>query len=312
MSGRTYRNDNKIYQMISNSKGIMVKKVHRIAVIILNYFDAEATITCIDSVRNRLQATIFLIDNSADAAEKSILTALFQKCFDIHLFFPPKNLGFAGGVNLGLSEAVCRGYYRFLLLNNDAIVLDGIQEKITIAYEKCKGGLIAPAIHWGDSINRGYYYHKYFGLITKERIFDSNGWFYYLSGCALAFDKDFIDNVGFLNEQFFMYGEDIELAFRAVRKNVAIELIPDVLVLHDGSRSSNIASFFYEYHLSRSHYLLCFIFFTNPLNITMAILAKTFTLMARAIVRSTRYKSLEPLKGFLLGPFSIRVRPSKK
>ena len=290
----------------------MEKVVKHIAVIILNYFGTEATAKCIDSVRNRLQATVFLIDNSADAAEKTKLTALFQKCPDIHLFFPPENLGFAGGVNFGLFEAIGRGYNRFLLLNNDAIVLDSLQEKISLAYEKCKGGLIAPAIHWGDSINRGYYYHKYFGLITKERFLGSTGWFYYLSGCALAFDKDFIDNVGYLSEQFFMYGEDVELAFRAVQKNVAIEFIPDVLVLHDGSRSAEVASFFYEYHLSRSHYLLCFIFFTNPLNIAMAVLAKTFTLMARAVVRSARYKSLEPLKGFLLAPFSVRVRPSKK
>ena len=191
-------------------------------------------------------------------------------------------------------------------------MLDGLQEKISLAYEKCKGGLIAPAIHWGDSINRGYYYHKYFGLITKERFLGSIGWIYYLSGCALAFDKDFIDNVGYLSEQFFMYGEDVELTFRAVQKNVTIEFIPDVLVLHDGSRSAEVASFFYEYHLSRSHYLLCFIFFANPLKIAMAVLAKTFTLMARAVVRSSRYKSLEPLKGFLLAPFSVRVRPSKK
>ena len=64
--------------------------MNAIAVIILNYFDTEATTKCIDSVRNRLQATVFLIDNSADAAEKTKLTALFQKCSDIHCSFRQK------------------------------------------------------------------------------------------------------------------------------------------------------------------------------------------------------------------------------
>ena len=290
----------------------MEKAAKHIAVIILNYFGAEATISCIASVRRRLQATIFLIDNSADAAEKTKLTELFWGCSDIHLFFPPENIGYARGVNLGIAEAVDRGYVRFLLLNNDAIVLGGLQEKILIAFEKCKGGLIAPKIQWGDSINKGYYYHSYFGIIMKKRFLFSTGWFYYLSGCALAFDRDFVDNVGYFNEKFFMYGEDIDLCIRAARKNVAIELIPDVLVLHHGSHSSKMGSFFYEYHLSRSHYLLCFIFFTNPLKITMAVFAKTLTLTLRAVVRCFRYQSLNPLKGFMLAPIPAKVRPPNK
>lgn len=225
------------------------------------------------------------------------------------LFFFLENLGFAKGVNLGIKEAINRGYEQFLLLNNDTIVQDGLHEKISIAYKKCKGGLISPSIKWGNRTNRGYYYHKYLGLISNKRIFNSTGWFYYMSGCALAFDRDFIDIVGYFDEKFFMYGEDIELAYRATRENLSIDLIPDILIHHLGSHSSKTASFFYEYHLSRSHYLLCFIFFNSLFKISLALLAKTIILTLRAVVRCIRYKTLAPLKGFILAPFSLKVRP---
>lgn len=63
-------------------------KLNRIAVIILNYFGADFTKACIDSVRLRLQSVVFLIDNSADKAEKIKLLALFDEYSDVLIFFP--------------------------------------------------------------------------------------------------------------------------------------------------------------------------------------------------------------------------------
>jgi N-acetylglucosaminyl-diphospho-decaprenol L-rhamnosyltransferase len=280
-----------------------------ISVIILNYFSFGYTTKCIKSVQQSLMLDIYLVDNSADFNEKRKIMDAFQKEKTIHMYFPDENLGFAAGVNRGLKEAIKDGFNRFFLLNNDTILLDGLKEKLEKAFFKYPGALIAPTIKWGNSLNRGYYYHKYFGFIAKEKFMRSNSWIYYLSGCALAFDSEFLNKVGFFSEKFFMYGEDIELAYRAQIKNVPLILIPDELVIHEGSHSARMASFFYEYHITRCHYLLCSLLFRHLPNQIIAFLAKALTLTLRAFIRSLRYQSWSPLKALMLATLPLKVRP---
>ena len=285
---------------------------NKIAVIILNYFGSEATVKCIDSVNRTLKPTIFLVDNSADHGERRKLAMHFRNHEYIQMLFPSENIGFAAGVNRGLREAIKKGFKRFFLLNNDTILLDGLKNKLEDSFGKWPGALIAPTIKWGDSPNKGYYYHKYFGLIVKERFFKSTSWLYYLSGCALAFDIEFLDKIGYFSENFFMYGEDIELSYRAQSKNVPIVVMSEELVIHEGSHSSKMASYFYEYHIIRSHYLLCFFLFRDPFNQMVAVLVKTFTMFLRTCIRSIRYKTLSPLKALLLAPLAVKVRPHRE
>ena len=285
---------------------------NQIAVIILNYFGTEATVKCIDSVQNTLKATIFLVDNSANHDERSRLTSLYLDQEGVHMFFPSENLGFAAGVNLAIKEAVRRGFKWFLLLNNDAVLLDGAGLQLGQAYSKWPTALIAPAIRWGERIHKGNFYHKYLGLIVDTQLPKSNNWLYYLTGCALAFDSEFLEKVGLMNEKFFMYGEDIEFTFRAIAKGVPVKLIDKELVYHEGSRSAGMASFFYEYHMIRMHYLLSFILFKHPVQKSISILSKIIVLTARAIVRSIRYKRASPLTALILAPLPLKIRPTQK
>ena len=284
----------------------------QVAVIILNYFGFEATVKCIASVQKILNAPIFLVDNSADLAEKERLSKHFRNHDNIFMIFPSDNLGFAAGVNQAIRTALKEGFSRFLLLNNDAILLKGAQEQLLKAYDEWPSALIAPTIRWDDRLNKGYYYHRYLGLIVQNSGRRQNGWLFFLSGCALAFDESFLNRVGYLDEKFFMYGEDVDICYRAQAKQVPLVLLDDELVLHSGSHSSQMASFFYEYHMLRSHFRLCFLLFDNPLEKTIALLAKTITLAFRSIYRSIKYLSLSPLAAFLSAPLPLKIRPKSR
>lgn len=284
----------------------------KIAVIILNYFGSKNTLNCINSVQTKLNSIIFLVDNSADSKEKRKLLHAFQKNKNIHMFFPKENLGFSAGVNLAIKEAIKKGFKLFLLLNNDAILLNGAGTELRRAFNRWPTALIAPVIRWGERIHKGNFYHKYLGLIVSTRSHKSNSWLYYLTGCALAFDVGFLDKVGLMNEKFFMYGEDIEFTFRALDKGAPVKLIDKELVYHEGSQSAGMASFFYEYHMTRMHYLLSFILFQNPLQKVLSISSKIIILTARAIIRSIRYKSSSPLTALILAPLPLRIRPLSK
>ena len=228
------------------------------------------------------------------------------------MFFPSENLGFAAGVNLAIKEAVRRRFKWFLLLNNDAVLLGGAGSQLRQAYTQWPTALTAPAIRWGERIHKGNFYHKYLGLIVNTRFPKSNYWLYYLTGCALAFDSGFLDKVGLMNEKFFMYGEDIEFTFRALEKGVPVKLIDKELVYHEGSQSAGMASFFYEYHMTRMHYLLSFILIKKPLQKAISILSKIIVLTIRAIIRSIRYKSWSPLTALILAPLPLKIRPKQR
>jgi GT2 family glycosyltransferase len=284
----------------------------QVAVIILNYFGFEATVKCIASVQIILKAHIFLVDNSADLGEKKRLSKHFRNHDHIFMIFPSENIGFAAGVNLGIRTALKEGFNRFLLLNNDAVLLEGAQEKLLKAYDEWPSALLAPIIKWNNELNKGYYYHKYLGFILLNSLSKQNGWLFFLSGCALAFNKSFLEQVGFLNEIFFMYGEDVEFCHRAYEKQIPIVLLEDELVDHAGSHSSKMASFFYEYHMLRAHYLLCFLLFKNPIKKVGAILGKTVILVLRSCFRCVKYRTIAPLAALLIAPLPLKIRPKRK
>ena len=282
-----------------------------LAVIILNYFGFDDSVTCIKSVKDSLQSTIFLVDNSADANERAKLEDTFKIDPRIKLIFPEENLGFAVGVNLALRAAGVAGFQNFILLNNDAVLSSDAGDVFAKAFMDHPGSLLSPAIVSGENTNRGYYYQKYLGLISKEPYFNGIGSLYYFSGCAVGLDKEVLDMIGYLNESFFFYGEDVEFSYRAQKHNIKLILLPEKLVRHEGTKSSKIASLFYEYYLNHSHFLLTSRTIDNPLKRLLAYLSKSFVLSIRAVIRSFRYKSLIPLWAFLIGPLPIKIRPRR-
>jgi GT2 family glycosyltransferase len=134
-------------------------------------------------------------------------------------------------------------------------------------------------------------------------------WLYYLTGCALAFDAKFLALAGCLDERFFMYGEDVEYSARAARLGLPIRILDEVLVTHFGSKSSKPASLFYEYHINRSHLMLCRCLFDKPVHQWRSLAVKLPVLLCRALHRSIAHRTPCPLIGFFLSPISLGIRP---
>ena len=285
---------------------------YNVAVIILNYFGFDDTYECIKSVKNSLPSTIFLVDNSANDFERNKLEGKFKNQVDIKLIFPQENLGFAAGVNLGLREAVKYGFHYFILINNDAVLVPESGEVFAKAFLKHPSSLISPVILWGENIRKGNYYQKYFGLISSQPYLRGFGSIFYFTGCALGFDKTVLEKIGHLDETFFFYGEDIEFCNRSHKHNIPLINLDYKLVEHKGSKSARLASFFYEYHMIRSHFLLAYKIFDNPFKIITSFSCKFLTLFLRSIFRGIRYKSFIPLIALFAGALPLKVRPSVK
>ena len=100
------------------------------------------------------------------------------------------------------------------------------------------------------------------------------------------------------DETFFMYGEDVELSWRMRRQGVQLVLLDRSYLHHDGLASSGHASAAYEQYLVQSHWLLAEKLASNAFSARLMRALRIPTLLARACLRSWRYRSWVPLRAF--------------
>ena len=285
----------------------IINRSQDLAFIILNYYGHADTMQCVASILSNFDANIYLVDNSNNKNEEDILKNEFSLNNYVHLIFPKENLGFAAGNNLGIKNAIDDGFTYFFLLNNDAVITNRAKSYIVSAIQENPSSLISMVIDWGGK-NVGFkYYNLYLSLLSDEK--KKKTWVSYFTGCALIFDINVINRIGFLNDQFFMYGEDIDYSFRAKAMGLPLILIDKKLITHEGSKSSMLSSFFYEYHVNRGHILLVSSLGSSTTNKILMYLGRLVLISVKGVIRSFRYKSLNPLYGALLAWFPLRIRP---
>ena len=155
--------------------------------------------------------------------------------------------------------------------------------------------LIAPKI-WHDGQEQGWLcYQPWFAVVTRRPLLASIA---YLRGsCLLIRRKD--NSLPLFDEDFFMYGEDVELCWRWRKEGGNLKLTTKIWIEHEGSASSGQTSEAYEYFLVSSHWRLASKLSSNCLNRKFMQSTRFFSLLARAFLRSIRYRSTTPLSIFL-------------
>jgi GT2 family glycosyltransferase len=125
------------------------------------------------------------------------------------------------------------------------------------------------------------------------------GNFYYLTGCCLLIRRKVFESIGLFDEDFFMYGEDVEFCHRAVSNKYCLGIVPNAVIYHKTGSSSVQNSLFYEYHINRAHFLLSGkLSGSTRLMKIFTMLLKLFFLGLRAFVRTCRFRNLNALRGY--------------
>jgi GT2 family glycosyltransferase len=231
-----------------------------VSIIIVNYNTKELTLSCLLSLKkaytNRVTWEIFVVDNaSTDGSVEALKQLQKQDPFfrNLRVVSQSENTGFARGNNSAINMS--SGRY-VLLLNSDTVVLPGaIQEMIEFmdAHKKagastCKlilpNGSIDPACHrgfpspwaaltyflglerlFGKSNVFGQYHLGYKDMTTAHEIDVPSGAFFLVR-------REILRVVGGLDEDYFMYGEDIDWAYRIKKHGWEIWFNPRVMVTH--------------------------------------------------------------------------------
>lgn len=230
----------------------------RVSVVIVSYRSRDALEPCLDSLEAcaaRLPIEVVVVDNASGDGTVEWLRASRPR---VELIANPDNRGFTRGVNQGLERA--RGDF-LLVLNPDCEVTPDALERLVRELEKTSdAAAVAPLLldgsgHAARSCGRfpdlWSLFCDHLGLAQKfpasalfgaykyggrpmERL-DRVEW---ASGAALLIPRRAYEEVGGLDENIFMYMEEVDWCRRAAQSGLVVRLIPEASILHHGQRSS--------------------------------------------------------------------------
>jgi len=236
-----------------------------ILAVILNWRQAEATIACVRNLQGSIypHLDILVIDNHSDDNSVSILR---QSLPEVLVEETPENLGFAGGCNYGLQFAKEQGYEWILLLNNDTFAAIDMVSHLVEEIEK-DIALLSPKVYytkdpkriWFAGGQRHVWLLEMYGTGKGKK--ESSKWSQskdvdYLVGTCLLVNMQAATQVGFLDERYFMYYEDLDWCLRFQDAKYRLRLVAKAHLFHDVSLSSGgEGSPHHRYYLARSSIL---------------------------------------------------------
>ncbi|TCV87593.1 hypothetical protein EDE11_10294 [Methylomonas methanica] len=238
----------------------------KVTVIILNWNGKQDTLQCLESVKQLKYSNfeIILVDN--DSTDDSV-DAISEQYSDIIILNTGKNLGYAGGNNAGIRYALKRGTDFIFLLNNDAFVSEDLLHALTTGAEKLPPkSILGAKIYFYDKPNTLWFNGGRWKKETNSfehigyNLLDSTEFNHqievdYISGCALFARAESFNDIGLLDENFFLYYEETDWCYRARARGYKCVLIPEAKVWHKASSSLGADSPQVKYFLTRNKLL---------------------------------------------------------
>jgi len=214
----------------------------QIEIIVLNWNNYKDTKECLSSLQilNYPCFEVVLVDNGSPDRSGEKLAKEFPEFIFLQT---GKNLGYAGGNNVGIRYAIEKGADIILVLNNDVVVesADLLTQISMTMKESNKIGIVGPRIY--DFVDRQRRVDRYdesifyrwidlVGLKLKKRVWKTQNGITLrtvdrVSGSAIAFSRDMLKKVGLFDDRFFLYAEEIDLCFRTVLAGYEIVHIDD-------------------------------------------------------------------------------------
>ena len=209
--------------------------LYDLSVIIVNYNTVDLLVRCLDSVasQSNVNSEVIVVDNASRDNSREEISKNYPW---VKLMASRQNLGFAGANNKALN--ICKGKYIYYL-NPDTEVRPGAF-KCMIGYmdshpEVGLAGtrLINPDGSFQSSVEKQYPGERY----AKRELEGLKGDIAWVMGASMIVGRDVVEALQGFDENYFLYGEDLDLCLRVRRAGWEIGYIQDAVVLHWGGQS---------------------------------------------------------------------------
>ena len=235
----------------------------KLSIITINYNGLKDTCTLIESIPFNENMEVIVVDNASKEDEASVI----QKHYPlVKVIRSEKNLGFAGGNNLGIKAA--KGKYLFLI-NNDTVFKDfNVQALIDRLESSSNVGIVCPKIRfaWGNNPIQFTGYTPLSKITVRNHAigygeedtgqYDTPHSTPYAHGAAMLIKREAIEKVGQMPECFFLYYEEIDWSMMFTRAGYEIWYEPACTIYHKESQSTGQNSPLRTYYITRNRLLL--------------------------------------------------------
>ncbi len=235
----------------------------KLSIITVNYNGIKDTCELIDSITFTDDMEVIVVDNGSIDDETALISRLYPQVKTIR---SDKNLGFAGGNNLGMKAA--KGKYLFLI-NNDTIfkdynilpLIDRLESSSTI-------GMACPKIcfTWNNNTIQFAGYTPLSKITVRNQAIgygeEDKGQYNiphptpYAHGAAMLIKREALDKVGLMPECYFLYYEELDWSMMFTRAGYEIWYEPACTIFHKESQSTGQDSPLRTYYMIRNRLLL--------------------------------------------------------
>lgn len=215
-------------------------------VIVLSYYGADDTMNCVASlVDGNSDAHVVVIDNGSF---DGVVDRVRSRWPQVEIIQNPRNLGFAGGMNVGIRHAMCAGAQTITVLNNDTVVADGVTARL--AAIAADGVAVSPEIRYLADPEQVWFAGGVLDVetslarhLSEQEISEIPPDPYglrrceILAGCCVTASRETWDRVGLFDERYFLNFEDSDWSLRAEAAGVRLVVDTTVCVQHKVSAS---------------------------------------------------------------------------
>lgn len=226
----------------------------RLAVVILNYRTPQLVIDCLRSFSAEIQPTrdcVIIADNaSGDDSPQLIQHAIDKNNWTwATLAVAPRNAGFSAGNNFGMQQVEAEAYF---LVNSDTLAREGVLNELHRALdENPQAGIISPRLEWPNATPQisCFRFHTPISELLEAaksspvtRLFPNRDvalpisdtpmtpeW---TSFAAVVVRRAVIDQIGWMDEGYFMYFEDVDFCRRAREAGWEVLHVPTARMVH--------------------------------------------------------------------------------
>jgi GT2 family glycosyltransferase len=273
---------------VDDQRGRSLEESAQVTVVVVTWEGAHLLPPCLDSLRSQtLPHRVVVVDNASTDGTAELLAARP----DVDVVRAPRNLGFAGGAQLGIDAADSEFV---ALLNNDAVADPRWLEELVAAARAhpdaaavtalmLLAGQETPVVNNAGVVLLDTWYGADRGLGESPADVGGPCEVFGFSGGAALLRSSAVRGVGGFATEFFLYYEDTELSWRLRDAGWTIRFQPTAVVVHEHSATVDQRSRSFAYYNERNR--LWTLFRRAPMRVALAALARFLVTTASLTVR---------------------------
>jgi len=241
-----------------------MKPQPRVITVVLNYNNLGDTLETLTSACQLTYEnnSLLLVENSTT---KGIVKKIRSQFPDLEIIENQRNLGYAGGNNVGMRYAIKQGAEYIFLLNNDVTLEPDVLDKLVAVMQSDRAcAACQPLVTyyndkdkiWSAGTELFFGYPRLFQKGKQRQTADDKKPPFGLVGCSILFRAEALKKVGLFDESLFLLQEETDWCIRAMKKGFSLLVVSDAVVHHKVSETLGLYSKKYLYYIGRNWLLV--------------------------------------------------------